>query len=321
MHRSSVLKYIIKRAAMAVIVLLLVTVIIFIAIRLAPGDPIKNQLGPYGEASEERIEAIKRQLGLDKSYVMQYLLWLKSCFQGNFGLSLRNGQPVIEVIMQKIPVSLELITVSLIFALLLAIPLGILAAIKKDSVFDQLVSIFSTSFLAFPTFGVGLILMIIFAVKLKILPANGYIPFSENPAMNIKLLTMPALSLGLFELANFVRFIRSDTLEVINSNYIRTAKAKGLPKSKVYFKHAFKNILVTLITVVGLEFGTLLGGTIIVEQLFGWSGLGWLIYQSVGNRDYPVVQTAVLFIAVAFVIINTIIDILYAAIDPRIKLE
>jgi peptide/nickel transport system permease protein len=307
--------------AMAIVVLFIVTVIIFIAIRFAPGDPVKNQLGPYGGMDEERVQAVKRQLGLDKPYVIQYFLWIRSCLQGNFGVSLRNGQPVIEVIMQKVPVSLELISVSLLFALLLAIPMGVYAAIKKDSIFDQIISVLSTSFLAIPSFCIGLLLMILLAVKLKILPANGYIPFTENPTMNLKLLVMPALSLGFFELANFVRFIRSDTIEVMNSNYIRTAKAKGLPVNKIYFKHAFKNILVTLITVVGLEFGTLLGGTIIVEQLFGWSGLGWLIYQSVGNRDYPVVQTSVLFIAIAFVIINTVIDILYAAIDPRIKLE
>lgn len=321
MQRSSVLKYTLKRLAMAIFVLFLVSVIIFVAIRLAPGDPVLNQLGPYGERTPEREAAIRAQLGLDKPELIQYFIWIKNIFMGNFGVSLKNGRPVMDIIMEKVPASLELIIVALTFSLMISIPLGLWAAIKRNSATDQIISFLSTSMLAIPSFCIGLILMLIFSVQLKILPAGGYVSFAENPVQNIKLMIMPALALGLFEMANFVRFIRSDTIEVLGANYIRTAKAKGLPQKKIYFKHAFKNILVTLITVVGLEFGTLLGGTVIVEQMFGWSGIGWLILKSVGDRDYNVVQTAVLLIAVVFVIINTVIDILYAAIDPRIKLE
>ncbi len=321
MQNSSLLKYTLKRLGMAIMVLFLVSVIIFIAIRLAPGDPVLNQLGPYGERTPEREEAIKIQLGLDKPIVIQYFIWAKNVVSGNFGVSMRNGRPVLDVIMEKVPASVELIVLSLLFALIIAIPFGILAAIKRNSAIDQIISFFSTSMLAIPSFCIGLILIIILAVKTKMLPASGYISFSENPLLNLKLIIMPVIALGLFETANFIRFIRSDTIEVLSSNYIRTAKAKGLSQKKVYFKHALKNILVTLITVVGLEFGTLLGGTVIVEQMFGWSGIGWLIFQSVGNRDYSVVQTAILLIAAAFVIINTVIDILYTAIDPRIKID
>ena len=319
--RSSLLRYIIKRLLMAVFVLFLVTIIIFVAVRLAPGDPVLNQLGPYGEQTPERIAAIEAQLGLDKPEIVQYFIWLKNIAGGNFGISMRNGRPVVDVILEKVPASLELICISILFALIISIPMGITAAIKRNSLIDQMISFGSTSMLAIPSFVIGLILMLVFAVKLKLLPAGGYISFSENSLQNLRLIIMPVLALGLFETANFIRFIRSDTIEVMNSNYIRTAKAKGLPKVKVYYKHAFKNILITLITVVGLEFGTLLGGTVIVEQMFGWSGIGWLIFQSVGNRDYNVVQTAVLFVAATFVVINMLIDILYTAIDPRIKLD
>lgn len=321
MHNSSLLKYSLKRLGMAIFVLLLVSILIFIAIRLAPGDPVLNQLGPYGDRTPEREAAIRMQLGLDKPLPVQYFVWLSNIVKGNFGVSMRNGRPVMDVIMEKVPASLELILLSLLFALLIAVPFGIIAAIKRNSVTDQIISFFSTSMLAIPSFCIGLMLIIIFAVKTKILPASGYIPFFENPLQNLRLIIMPVIALGLFETANFIRFIRSDTIEVLNSNYIRTAKAKGLSKNMVYFKHALKNILVTLITVVGLEFGTLLGGTVIIEQMFGWAGIGWLIFQSVGNRDYTVVQTAILLIAVSFVVINTVIDILYTAIDPRIKME
>ncbi|MEG1778228.1 MAG: ABC transporter permease [Angelakisella sp.] len=314
-------KYIIKRLLMAVLVLLIVTVIILIAVRLAPGDPVLNQLGPYGARTPEREAQITAQLGLDKPVVVQYFVWLKNIVTGNFGVSLRNGRPVMDIIMEKVPASLELILVSIFFALLIAVPFGILAAVKRNSWIDQVISFVSTSMLAIPSFCIGLLLILFFAVQLKVLPASGFVAFSENPLSNIQHLLMPALALGLFETANFIRFIRSDTIEVLGANYIRTAKAKGVPKKKIYFKHAFKNILVTLITVVGLEFGTLLGGTVIVEQMFGWSGIGWLVFQSVQTRDYAVVQTTVLLVACVFVVLNMVIDIIYAAVDPRIKLD
>lgn len=319
--RSNLLKYILKRIVTALFVMLLVSVIVFVAIRLAPGDPVLNQIGPYGERTPEREAAIRAQLGLDKPEIVQYFFWIGNMLKGDFGVSVKSGKPALDYIMERVPASLELVGVAIVLALIISIPLGVLAGVKKGSAFDQGVSFVSSSLLAIPSFCIGLVMIYLFSVHLRILPASGYVSFAENPLLNLKLLIMPVTALGLMELADFTRFIRSDTIEVMNSNYIRTAKAKGLASNKVYFKHAFKNILVTLVTVVGLEFGTLLGGTVIVEQLFGWSGVGWLIYQSVVNRDYNVVQCAVLLIAAAFVVINTVVDILYAAIDPRIRLE
>ena len=203
----------------------------------------------------------------------------------------------------------------------MAIPAGILAASKKNTILDKAISTSSVAFLAIPSFWAGLLLLLVFAVNLKWLPASGYVPFAEDPADNIRHLVLPVISLSLFELANFTRFVRSDMIEVLNSNYVRTAKAKGLSKVTVLFKHAFKNTQVTLITVVGIELGTLLGGTVICEQLFGWSGVGWLVYQAISNRDYAVVQGTVLIIAIAFVLINLIVDIVYTIVDPRISFE
>ncbi len=321
MRISSLIKYCVKRLAMAVVVLFMVTVVVFAAIRLAPGDPVMAKIGPYGDQSQENYDRIATSLGLDKPITTQYLVWIGDCLKGEFGISLRNGADVGEMLAQKVIVSLELIIVSLTLAILVSVPLGLLSAIKKGTLVDQALTVLSTSALAMPGFCVGLLLIMLFAVKLKWLPPNGYVSFAENPAENIRLLVLPAITLGLFEMAVFTRFVRSETLEILRSNYIRTARAKGLTKRRIYFKHALKNILVTFITVVGSEFGTLLGGTIITEQLFGWSGLGWFIYQSVLNRDYPVVQAGVLLIAVAFVLINMLVDIVYTTIDPRIELN
>lgn len=321
MQRANVLKYICKRLVMAVFVLLIVTVIVFVAVRLAPGDPVQAKIGPRGDYSPENVARITAELGLDKPMIVQYFIWIGDCLKGDFGVSMRNGADVGELIRQKLPISAELIVVAMVIAVFLSIPLGIISALKKGSLFDQIISVLSTGFLAVPTFCLGLLLLVFLSVKLRLLPSSGYIPFSENPGANIRLLLMPALTLGLSEQASLTRYIRSETIEVLNSNYVRTAKAKGLSARVVYFKHAFKNVLVTVVTLVGMRFAQLFGGTVIIEQLFGWSGLGWFTYQSIINRDYPAVQASVLLVAVIFVAVNMLVDILYAVIDPRIKLE
>lgn len=321
MRWTSILKYICRRLLMAVIVLFAVSVMIFAVVRLSPGDPVQSRIGPYGDYSPENVARIEAELGLDKPYVVQYFVWLKDCLRGNLGVSLRNGADVTEQVFSKLAISLELITVSLLFAAVIAIPLGLVSGIRAGSVMDQFASVFSTSFLAMPSFCTGLLLIVVLSVKLKILPANGYVAFGVNPLMNMKYLIMPALTLGLYMVAIITRFVRSETLEVVSSNYVRTAKAKGMPVGIVNKRHILKNISTTLVTVIGIEFATLLGGTVIVEQLFGWSGLGWYIFQAVANRDYPAVQGAVLVIAVMFVLINMLMDILYVILDPRIELE
>ena len=321
MRWTSTLKYVLRRLLMSVTVLFIVTVMIFAIVRLSPGDPVQSRIGPYGDYSPENVARIEAELGLDKPYVVQYGIWLRDCLRGDLGVSLRNGANITDIVFDKLMISVELIAVAVLLAVAVAIPLGILSGIKSGSALDQAASVFSTGFLAMPSFCTGLLLIIVFSVKLKILPANGYISFADNPGKNIHYLILPALTLGLYLIAVLTRFVRSETMEVVSSNYVRTARAKGMPGSIVNKSHILKNISTTLVTIVGIEFATLLGGTVIVEQLFGWSGLGWYICQSVSNRDYPAVQGAVLIIAVAFVIINLIMDILYVILDPRIELE
>lgn len=321
MRLTSTLKYICRRLLMSVVVLFFVTVMIFVIVRLSPGDPVQSRIGPYGDYSPENVARVEKELGLDKPYVVQYGIWIKNCLRGDLGVSLRNGASITEIVFDKLAVSLELILVAVALAALVGIPLGILSGIRAGSPLDQAASVFSTAFLAMPSFCMGLLLIVVFSVKLRVLPANGYVPFFENPSQNIRFLILPALTLGLYLIAVLTRFVRSETMEVVSSNYVRTAQAKGMPPAIVNKAHILKNISTTLVTVVGVEVATLLGGTVIVEQLFGWSGLGWYICQSVSNRDYPAVQGSVLIIAVAFVLINMLMDILYVVLDPRIELE
>ncbi len=321
MRFSETLAYLGKRLLMAVFVLLIISVMVFVTVRLAPGDPVMNKIGPYGDSSPENYQRVAAELGLDKSYATQYLLWLKNCIKLDFGVSLRNGASIADTVFEKLPVSFELIFTALLLALIVSIPLGMIAAIHKGGIIDQIISVFTTSFLAIPAFCTGLLMIIIFAVHLKWFPSNGYTPFVEDHVKNLQQLAMPAITLALFETAIISKHVRSQTLDVIGSNYIRTAKAKGMPRWTIYYKHTLKNILLTVVTVVGTEFAALFGGTVICEQVFGWSGLGWYIFQSVSNRDYPAVQASVLIVATIFVFINLLVDVIYTLIDPRVKLS
>ena len=321
MRAKEIAVYLLKRLLMAVLVLLIISAIVFVTVRLAPGDPVMNKIGPYGDTSPENYQRVSEQLGLNKSILQQYIIWMDDCVHLDFGVSLRSGVPISDTIGQKLPVSFELILAALLLALIVAVPLGMAAAIHKGGILDQIISVFSVSFLAMPAFCVGLLMIIVFSVNLGWLPAGGYTSIAQNLNMNIKQLIMPAVTLGLFESAVISRHVRSQTLDVLGSNYIRTAKSKGLPLKMVYFKHTLKNIMVTLVTVVGTEFASLFGGTVICEQVFGWSGLGWYIFQSISNRDYPAVQASVLVVASIFVFINLLMDIIYTVIDPRVKLN
>ena len=288
--------------------------------RLAPGDPALIKLGPRGGNDPAALAKVRQEMGLDKPMVTQYVLWLGDVLKGDFGVSLMNGVDTLKIVAGRIPASLELIAVSILIALLLASLLGVRAALKPGSLTDQTISSVATGLVSIPTFWVALLLLSVLAVRLRLLPASGYVPLRENAALNLKLIIMPAVSLALAEVGVFTRFIRSGMIEVLGSNYIRTARAKGLRRRRIYFVHAFKNILVTLVTVIGLEVGTLIGGTLLIEQIFGWSGIGWLLYQSIVNRDYSVLQCIVFLVVVAYVLINLIVDIVYVLVDPRVEL-
>lgn len=313
------MKYILGRILQLIPVLIIATVIVFVAVRLAPGDPALIKLGPRGGSDPEAVEKVRHEMGLDRPMAVQYFRWIKDILRGDFGVSLMNGVDALKIVKSRVPASAELITVAIVIAISISIVLGVNAAVNKGSIIDQSISSISIGLISIPTFWVALLLLTIFAVKIRILPASGYVPFLENPGMNLKLIIMPAFSLALAEVGVFTRFIRGGIVEVLDSNYIRTARAKGLANRRIYFVHAFKNILVTIVTVIGLEIGTLIGGTLLVEQIFGWSGIGWLLYQSIVNRDYSVLQCIVVLVVVAYVFINLIVDIIYVIVDPRVK--
>jgi peptide/nickel transport system permease protein len=316
-------RLIIRRILQFIPVILLSTVLVFTVVRLAPGDPAAAQFGPRASDARyaEAIEAYRHKLGLDKPIPVQYVLWLGQVVQLDFGESIRSEQPVTEVILEKLPATLELMLAGILFGLVLGVPLAIVAARNRDSAINSAANVISVVGMAIPGFWLGMLLIWVFALQLKVLPASGYTPFTEDPVDNLRKLIMPAITLGVYELALVTRFLRAEMVEVLNSDYIRTARAKGVKERLVMSRHALKNALIPLVTIIALEIGYLLGGVVVVEQVFGWPGIGWLIFQAISNRDYPIVQGIVILIAVGYSISNLLADIIYGYLDPRIHYE
>ncbi|MEA2527422.1 MAG: peptide/nickel transport system permease protein [Thermomicrobiales bacterium] len=308
-----------RRLLQLIPVLLLATGLVFVVIRLAPGDPAQQQLGPRAGRNPEAVAALRHKLGLDKPIPVQYVIWLRYAVTGDLGKSVRNQQPVSHLLGPKLIATGELVVAALVFAVLVALILGTAAALRPGGWIDQATRAIVVSGLAIPTYWLGLVLLLLFAVRLKWLPVSGYVRFTEDPIGNLKHLLLPALSLGVFEAAFFTRFLRAELLEVLRQDYVRTANAKGLPERLVISRHALKNALIPMVTVLGLELGTLMGGVVIIEQVFGWSGIGWLALQAVKNRDYPLLQGTVLVVAVAVSLANLVADLAYSAIDPRLR--
>ena len=308
-----------RRLLQLIPVLLLATGLVFVMIRLAPGDPAQQQLGPRAGRNPEAVAALRHKLGLDRPIPVQYLIWLRYAVTGDLGNSVRNQKPVSQLLAPKLVATAELIAAALVFAVFVAVVLGTTAALRPGGWIDQATRALVVSGLAIPTYWLGLVLLLLFAVKLKWLPVSGYVKFTDDPLDNLKHLLLPALSLGIFEAAFFTRFLRAELLEVLRQDYVRTANAKGLPARVVVLRHALKNALIPMVTVVGLELGTLMGGVVIIEQVFGWSGIGWLALTAVKNRDYPLLQGTVLVVAVAVSLANLLADLAYSAIDPRLR--
>jgi peptide/nickel transport system permease protein len=256
-------------------------------------------------------------MGLDKPVPVQYLIWAWDALRGDFGKTNRSGRPVIEMMQGRLMATLELAAASLVMSLVF-IPLGILAATKPRSLLDNTIMTFCTAGVAVPGIWLGLLLILVFSVKLGWLPPGGYVALSEDAGESLKRVIMPASTLAVQLVAAFTRFLRADMIEVLNEDYIRTAHAKGLREWIVLFRHAMPNAFIPLLTIMGMWIGSLLGGAVIMEQVFGWSGIGWLTLQGVYNRDYPLVQAAVLLIAVFKSFMNYLVDIGYAFVNPRI---
>lgn len=302
-------RYVQQRLLQSVFVIAGITLVVFFLARLAPGDPVDLMLPP--DALPEERQSMREQLGLDKPIVVQYTIFLERAVRGDFGRSLYYKKPVMEIIAEHLPRTLLLAVTAMALSLVIAIPIGVLAAVKRDSIFDYLGTALALLGHSLPSYWLGLMLILLLAVQLRWLPTSGY----ETPQH----LIMPALTLGLALMAIIMRLTRSGMLDVLNEDYIRTARAKGLSGWGVITRHAMKNMLIPLVTVVGLQLGSVLSGAVIIETVFAWSGVGLVLVTAIGARDYPLVQAGVLFVSVIFVFTNLLVDLLYAALDPRIS--
>jgi len=302
--------YLLRRLAQSLLVLLGISVVVFVILHLT-GDPTLLLLPP--DASAEEIAKFRRAMGFDDPLYLQYWRFLRGALRGDFGTSLRHDEPALGLVWQRMPATIELTAVALGVALLLAIPAGIVSAVFRNTALDYVSTVLALVGQAMPTFWLGIMLILVFSVGLHLLPSSG----RGGPAN----LVLPALTLGLFTTARIMRLTRSGMLEVLGQDYVRTARAKGVGERRVVWKHALKNAGIPIVTIVGLELGTLLGGAVITETIFAWPGVGRLSVQAIYNRDYPVVQAAVFVLASIFVLVNLVVDVLYTYLDPRIRIR
>lgn len=302
------LNYILKRLFFSIFVLFGVATIVFFLVRMT-GDPVAIMLSP--DATQEQIDQLRASLGLDKPLIEQYLIYLGDLIQLDFGRSLRYADSAFALIIERLPKTLMLAGTAMLISLCVAIPTGIIAALKKGSIFDQGIMALSMVGQSMPVFWIGILLILFFAVDLGWLPTGGY--------GTVKHLVMPAVALAFGLIPLVTRLLRSSLIEVLETDYIRTARAKGFMPKAVIFKHALKNSLLPVITVVGLQMGALLGGSVVTESVFAWPGVGQMLVQAITNRDFPLVQAIIIMLSAAFVFINLIVDIIYVFVDPRIQ--
>lgn len=309
--------YILQRLVLTLVVILGVTIAVFAIIQLVPGDPARVILGV--QANEENVAALRERLGLNRPVVEQYVTWLGDALQGDLGESLITGQPVAPQIWQRLPATLQLATSSLIVGMLIGFPLGILSAVYRGSVFDFIASIVSQIGVSIPDFWLGILLVLLFSLELRLLPPSGYDPISEGVGNWLSHLVLPSLTAGVISGSVQTRFIRSAMIEVLNKDYVRTARAKGLSEWAVINRHALRNALITIVTILGLQMTALFSAVVAVEIVFAFPGLGRLALESVLDRDYPLVQGTVLTFAVIIALVNLLVDMIYFFIDPRIE--
>ena len=302
-------RYIIRRLALSLVVLIGVSILVFGLIHLAPGDPARLML--YDTAPEEEVQAMRKTLGLDQPLYLQYWLFLSKALRGDLGRSLYYKEPALRIILEHMPATAELTFAALLVSLVVAVPMGIVSAVRRDTVWDYAGMLLATIGQATPVFWLGLMFILLFSVQWTVLPSSG--------RGGIGNLLMPAVTLGAPLMALVTRLVRSGMLDILGEDYIRTARAKGLPNPAVVYRHALRNMLIPLITVVGLQLGALLGGAVITETIFAWPGVGRLVVTAITARDYPLVQAATLLVSVYFVGINLLLDVLYVYIDPRIR--
>jgi len=310
--------YLARRLLQLIPVILLSSFLVFLLLHLVPGDPAETVAGP--DATPEMIKTIRQKMGLDRPLAVQYGIWLGNLVRADLGTSYISKMPVIDLVGYAFPATIQLSLAALVLSLAISLPLGVLASLKQGSRLDLFVQGYTALGLGVPNFWLGILLILVFALLLGVLPPGGRIDPLQSPTMGLKTLILPAVTLGIQISAVFTRFVRTAMLEVLQEDYVRTARAKGLPERVVVVRHALRSALVPVVTVVGLQFGRLLGGAVVVESVFAWPGVGRLIIQAVEQRDYTVVQAALLWLVSVFLLINLITDITYAFLDPRIRL-
>lgn len=309
--------YVARRVLQVLVVMLGVSIIVFAVMHLIPGDPVRVALGT--RFNQETYEALRARAGLDQPLVIQYFSWLGGALTGDLGVSFRSGEPVINVIVERLPATLTLAFAALAVALAIALPLGIISAVRSGKPIDYVATFISQIGISIPDFWMGIMLILLFALTLGWLPPAGYASPFEDPVEWLRRLIMPALTVGVVSGAILTRFVRSSVLDALSQDYTRTARSKGLRERVIIRRHVLKNAMIPVVTVTGLQLAYLLGGVIIVEIVFSWPGLGQLALIAVQRRDYPVLQGTVLLFALTFLIINLVVDLLYAYLDPRIK--
>ena len=309
--------FIVRRLLLLVPVLLIVGVIVFALLHLAPGDPASVMLGR--EATLEQEEALRERLGLDEPIPVQFVKWFWGVLRLDFGDSLFIGKPVTEALLDRVQPTGLLALYSLILAVVIAIPSGVLAAVRPNSLLDRLLMLLSISGVAIPGFFFGILLILLFAVKLNWLPSGGYVDLGDDPVQHLRYMILPTVALGFSGAGFLARIVRSTMLDVLNEEYVRTAYAKGLPQRHVVVGHALRNALIPIMTVIGILLAGMLGGSVVIETVFNIPGIGRLLVQSVTRRDYALVQGAVMTVAAVEVLVMLIVDVLYAFVDPRIR--
>jgi len=311
------LTFILRRLLSAIPTLILVSLFVFTLQKLLPGDPVQAMAGE--ERDPAVMEYLREKYRLNDPLPLQYVHWVGNVLQGDFGTSLRTEQPVTVLLASKLPVTIELAVLALIIALVIGIPTGVISAVRKGTSVDYAANVFALSGISIPHFWLGILLIMIFAVKLQWLPASGFVPLGEDVGQNLKTLILPAFVLGAGLSGVLMRHTRSAMLEVLRADYVRTARAKGLFPRTVILKHALRNALMPIVTLTTLLFGELLGGAVLTEQVFSIPGFGKMIVDAVFNRDYAVVQGVVLCVAIGFLLLNLLADVLYRMINPRLR--
>lgn len=316
---SGLLRFLRTRLIYSVVVLFGVSILAFSIVHLVPGDPVRIALGT--RYTPEAYEALRSASGLDQPLLVQYFQYVGHALTGDLGVSFRTGQPVTASLLDRLPATVSLAVVGIVIGLTVSLVAGIWAAMHEGGVGDGLIRLASQFGVSIPDFWMGLLLISLFSAKLGWLPSSGYVPITENPVEWLRHVILPGATVGMVAGAIMTRYVRSAVLDVRSMAYVRTARSKGLPPRMVTFRHIVRNALIPIVTITGIQLATILGGVLVVEVVFAWPGLGNLVYTAVQNRDYPLIQGAILLIAAMFLLVNLVVDVLYAVVDPRIRLS